>query len=206
MQLTKLHTTVTSAFSHVSLDHFLSNMSVLRAFVSGVVRDLGCRRFAYFYIASAYASKLFDGFIFSRSIQQPGHSLGASGVLSAVVTFRCLTYPHSTFLFGKLELSLEAPLAAFVWALDDALLLDSGDGIGHGAHLGGALFGAITYSIRMLLRAESRTRIFKWIGDAARSSREKSQMLKALKVGVIKAVLAKIDENEIELAVRIKDN
>lgn len=64
MQHRRLHTVVTSAFSHIDVDHFVSNMGALFAFAPDVVLDLGCRRFAYFYIASCYASKFFDEVFF----------------------------------------------------------------------------------------------------------------------------------------------
>ena len=176
LQRSKLHTVITSAFSHMDLSHFLSNMGVLRLFVPDVCRVLGCRGFAYFYIASAYATKFFDDAIFSRissrvisrsisfakkyiervcreeggidhlkrdheclidelisevideeqkrdrmndsngeNDRKPQYSLGASGILSAVVTFHCLSFPHNTFSIGGR--TFEAPLAALLWAI-----------------------------------------------------------------------------------------
>lgn len=82
-----------------------------------------------------------------RDNRNPTHSLGASGVLSAVMIFRCLSLPHDGISVGGI--TLEAPLAALTWALSDLTLLSCTDGIGHGAHLGGTLFEAVVYAVNI---------------------------------------------------------
>ena len=189
------HTIVTAAFSHIDLDHFSSNMAALCVFVPDVVRELGCRRFAYFYISSAYASTIFDSVFFSRYLRTRNNScsLGASGVLSAVMTFHCLSFPEKIFEFSGVALS--APLGAVVWALNDALRLGSDDKIGHGAHLGGALFGAIVYAVQMLLQSKSRKKFLKWVRDTCCSSERRRQLLNKVLAGADKVIKA-IDEDE----------
>lgn len=189
------HTIVTSAFSHYDLEHFLSNMAALRAFVPGIVCDLGCRRFAYFYIASAYASTIFDSIIFSRHIGTHNYkcSLGASGILSAVMTFHCLSFPKKTFEVSGVALS--APLGALAWAINEALLLRGDDNIGHGHHLGGALFGAIVYSVMTLLQSKSRKQILKWIRNVCCSSQKRRQLCNNVLAAADK-VIKSIDQDE----------
>lgn len=186
------HTIATSAFSHIDLDHFFSNMAALRTFVPDVVDVLGCRSFAYFYVASAYASTFFDKLIFSRSVREPRYSLGASGVLSAVMTFHCLSFSRRSFPVG--ERTLPAPLAALVWALNDALRLCRDDRIGHGAHLGGALFGALIYVVRMLVREKSRKKLLRWIRDVSRSSRKRRDVWRRVQAAVAN-VIRSIDDS-----------
>jgi membrane associated rhomboid family serine protease len=218
----KPHTVGTSAFSHMDVSHFLSNMGVLCLFVPDLCRDLGCRGFAYFYIASAYASNFFEEAVFSRVFsrvvsrtasffkkyvervfcgeggidhlkgnhedlinelisevldeeqkrvnddkrnraQKPQYSLalGASGILSAVVSFHCLTFPRNAFPIGGR--SVEAPVAALLWAINDLVLLHAGDGVGHGAHLGGTLFGIIVY-IALFVFTKLKAGRHSWIG------------------------------------------
>jgi hypothetical protein len=92
---------------------------------------------------------------------QPRYSLGVPGVLSAVISFPCLSFPHNTFPIGGTNLG--APLAALVWAINDLMLLhDPSSNVGHGAHLGGALFGLTMYVSRMALNAQSRTKVLLW--------------------------------------------
>lgn len=85
-------------------------------------------------------------------------------------------------------------MAALVWAFNDLALLHDSDGVGHGAHLGGALFGAIVYAIRMVLISQNRTKVLEWLRDVARSRRKRSRLWKAIKAGAVK-VVSSIDEN-----------
>jgi membrane associated rhomboid family serine protease len=264
MRRNKPHTVVTSAFSHIDVDHFMSNMEALFTFAPDVILDLGCRRFAYFYIASCYASKFLGEVLFSRTSaflrllrrlvtfsqkcvnhvyyekngtlsvdseglidevivevteeerleevrvnheleeekrrglvsvkDQPRYSVGASGVLSAVISFHCLSFPHKTFPIGGTDLG--APLAALVWAINDlaALLHDSSSNVGHGAHLGGALFGLTMYVVRMAFNAQSRTNVWLWLRDLCHSHETRSKAWEAMKGGILK-VMRSIDEN-----------
>jgi membrane associated rhomboid family serine protease len=74
------------------------------------------------------------------------YSLGASGILSAMMTYDCLSNTHAKLKVDGIVLS--APKAAAMWALNDFIVLRHADGIGHGAHLGGAMFGAIVHIVR----------------------------------------------------------
>jgi membrane associated rhomboid family serine protease len=100
---------------------------------------------------------------------QNTHSLGASGVLSSVITFTCLSITRRSFTFSGID--IPAPFAALVWAVQDAILLLSDDGIGHGTHLGGDLFGAMVYWTIMLLQTKSRKKFLMWTGDVCREDK-----------------------------------
>lgn len=114
----------------------------------------------------------------------PRYSLGASGVLSAVISFHCLSFPHKTFPIGGTNLG--APLAAFVWAINDLVLLhDPSSNVGHGAHLGGALFGSTMYVVRMAFNAQSRTKVLLWLRDLCRSHETREEVWKTMKDGVL---------------------
>lgn len=138
------HTILTSTFSHASSKHIWGNMIALWMFTPRVVRLLGHRGFAYFYVGSAYASTILDQMLFSRHNKRP--SLGASGAISAVQILHCLSFPNNKFQIKDIVVS--APGAALIWAVEEILLLSSDDGVGHGAHLGGYLFGALVWCWR----------------------------------------------------------
>ena len=59
------YTVLTSAFSHSDPQHFFANASALAMFVPSVASIMGMRKFAYYYLAAAYASELLDHMIFS---------------------------------------------------------------------------------------------------------------------------------------------
>jgi len=191
--MSRPYTLLTAAFSHMTLDHIVSNMSALWLFVPDLVALFGYRKFFYFYVASAYASKVLDHAVFDRifhveqltsilkyilhcygyeikdvrcltglqpfekeknyrlwkSSKREIPSLGASGALSAVQMYYCLSFPHQRFhIFGIKD--VPAPLTAILWALDDLMKLHRLDNIGHGTHLGGYLFGLLVWGIQAM--------------------------------------------------------
>jgi len=124
-------------------------MAALYAFAPDIVSLLGYRNFAYFYMASVYGSELFDCRVISRLQRQTAkYSLGASGVICALVSFYCLSFPQATFLVGGLP--LKAPVCALVWATMDFVDLGKQNGIGNGAHLGGYVCGFLIWFARAL--------------------------------------------------------
>lgn len=161
----KPHIILTSAFSHVKPIHIGSNMLSLWMYAPPVVRILGYRGFAYFYIGSAYASDFLDHLFFvplkqvilARLKQRHTNdlSLGASGAISAVEMFHCLALPHRVWIVKGVEVSPQ--VNPIVWTLDDLLNLGKDDGIGHGAHLGGYLFGILLFTWRHVEKKGIRT-------------------------------------------------
>ena len=78
-------------------------------------------------------------------------SLGASGCVAALITLYCLSFPNQTVPipgFDAFDFEPKGVQAALGWAVYDLELLRKTDGIGHGAHLGGYLFGFLTWLVR----------------------------------------------------------
>lgn len=68
-----------------------------------------------------------------------------------MITFYCLSFPNrsvETPLFSILNFEPKGAFAALAWAVEDLLLLGKDDEVGHGAHLGGYLFGVLVWSFR----------------------------------------------------------
>jgi len=139
-------TTLTSAFSHMEFWHLLLNMFVLFNFGAIMELSWGWRRFLVFYLGACLVSGLMHvAFSLFGWPDDPG--LGASGAVSAVLIAFVFLYPRH-----KLLLFMVVPLPAWVAAVllvgvDLWGLVSQRDGgglpIGHGAHLGGALFGIV---------------------------------------------------------------
>lgn len=155
----RVHPLLLSAFSHRCKIHLVSNLSVLTFFGPMLSKQLGTRRFSYFYMASIYASDLFDQIIYSRFYRKnvrigfwkiPIGSLGASGAISALITYSCLMDPRARLDVAEmldLDRKLDFPswfVLAVHWATD--LIPQSGSNIANGSHLGGHIFGLIVYS------------------------------------------------------------
>ena len=143
-------TLVTAAFSHNELWHLAINMFVLWSFGTVLEQLWGTRVFVLFYLAAAVMASVshcaVSSFLMGRDDIL---ALGASGAVSGLLLAYALHFPrHRILLFGIVPVPALAGVLAFV-GLDLWGLIAQGRGgglpIGHGAHLGGALAGALIY-------------------------------------------------------------
>jgi membrane associated rhomboid family serine protease len=143
-------TLITAAFSHNELWHLAINMFVLWSFGTVLEHLWGTRVFVLFYLAAAVVASIshcaVSSFLMGRDDIL---ALGASGAVSGLLLAYALHFPrHRILLFGIVPVPALAGVLAFV-GLDLWGLIAQGRGgglpIGHGAHLGGALAGALIY-------------------------------------------------------------
>ena len=143
-------TLITAAFSHNELWHLAINMFVLWSFGTALEHFWGTRVFTLFYLAAAVVASIshcaVSSFLMGRDDIL---ALGASGAVSGLLLAYALHFPrHRILLFGIVPVPALAGVLAFV-GLDLWGLIAQGRGgglpIGHGAHLGGALAGALIY-------------------------------------------------------------
>jgi len=145
-----LWTLVTAAFSHMELWHLALNMVVLWSFASILERMLGVRVFTTFYVTAAVIASGSHCLVSSLLLHNDRiAALGASGAVSGVLIAFALIFPrHKILLFAVIPVPALAGALLFV-AIDVWGLFAQGRGgglpIGHGAHLGGALSGALFY-------------------------------------------------------------
>jgi membrane associated rhomboid family serine protease len=145
-------TLVTAAFSHSELWHLAINMFVLWSFGSVLERLWGTRIFVIFYLVAAVVASichcLGSTFLMHNSDIS---ALGASGAVSGLLMAYALSFPHHRILlFGIIPVPALAGVLAFVGIDLWGLIAQSRGGglpIGHGAHLGGALAGALMYAL-----------------------------------------------------------
>ena len=141
-------TLVTAAFSHRELWHLALNLIVLWSFGSVMERLVGIRVFVGFYLLAAVVSSASHCFVSSVFLGDDRlAALGASGAVSGVLIAFALLFPrHKILLFGVIPIPALVGALLFV-ALDVWGLVAQTKGgalpIGHGAHLGGALCGAL---------------------------------------------------------------
>lgn len=164
----KVHTLITSIFSHKDPMHLLFNTMGMYSFGMSTLAFLGPARFIALYLGGGLISSIsFVAWPFVIPKSWPAYNtyngsnpgLGASGAINALVMWSVLKEPLSKFLlFGVL------PLPAFVCGLgfiayDTYGLYDGSGNIGNASHLSGAAFGALyfmftrrlpTYSFRKL--------------------------------------------------------
>jgi membrane associated rhomboid family serine protease len=143
-------TLLTSEFSHNELWHLAINMFVLWSFGTALESLWGARTFLAFYLVAAVVASFCHCLGSSLLMHNPDiQALGASGAVSGLLMAYALLFPHhKILLFGIIPIPALAGVLAFVgmdlWGLF-AQSRGGGLPIGHGAHLGGALAGALMY-------------------------------------------------------------
>lgn len=143
-------TLITSVFSHNMFFHLLINMFILRGFGSIILSVLKLRRFLSFYLLAGILGSLghcFASTYFLGDSSLP--ALGASGAISGLLVLFSLLFPREKLLlFGLIPIPALIGALVFI-GLDIFGLITqikgSGLPIGHGAHLGGALFGILYF-------------------------------------------------------------
>jgi membrane associated rhomboid family serine protease len=141
---------LTSVFSHLSALHIFVNMFVLNSFGRFLEQFLGPKFYLLFYLVAGIIASLSHAVLSNFLLGQPDlPALGASGAIAGLVLLFSLLFPKERIvLFAILPLPALVGALAFVgldlWGLA-AQAEGGGLPIGHGAHLGGALTGLLTY-------------------------------------------------------------
>jgi membrane associated rhomboid family serine protease len=143
-------TLLTTVFSHNMFWHLLINMFVLRSFGTLVESMLGPLRFVIFYLGAGLFGSVCHIVVSKFVLYDPTiAALGASGAVAGLIWLFALIFPREKLLlFAIIPMPAIVGALAFVgldiWGLY-AQAKGGGLPIGHGAHLGGALFGVVFY-------------------------------------------------------------
>jgi membrane associated rhomboid family serine protease len=131
---------ITSGFIHGDPLHLFMNMLALYFMGPFLEYETGTGGFLIIYFASLFAGSAWS---FMEHYREPNYrALGASGAVSGITTAAAVFYPFAEI---RLFFALPMPLGVFAicyiafsaWASRSNIR----DGIGHSAHLGGALMG-----------------------------------------------------------------
>ena len=157
-QITSGHhwiTILTAMFLHGSWSHILGNMVFLWAFGPEIEDSMNSLRYLVFYLAGGLVAMLAQ---VAASPHSTVPNLGASGAIAAVMGAFLVTYPRDKirvllfiFVFVRVTL-IPAALLIGVWFLIQlfnvgAVATAQTGGVAYLAHVGGAVFGAITARI-----------------------------------------------------------
>ena len=147
-----LITMFTAMFLHGSWSHILGNMLFLWVFGPEIEDAMNPGRYLAFYLAGGLAANLAQVAVSSGSTVP---TLGASGAIAAVMGAFLITYPRDrirTVLFLGFFFTVTF-IPAFIliglWLLTQVVSFGAvtsmqGGGIAYMAHIGGAIFGAVT--------------------------------------------------------------
>lgn len=131
---------VTSGFLHGDPLHLLMNMLSLFFFGPYLEALLGPVNFLLVYFASLLAG---SGLALAENARNPGYrALGASGAISGAIIVFALFEPFAMLFFFVLPAPAIVFAVLFI-AYSAAAAGRLKDGVGHDAHLGGALMGVV---------------------------------------------------------------
>jgi len=136
---------ITHQFLHGGLLHIVFNMLALLSLGGHVENFLGEKKFTYFYLLSGAFAGLFHMLL----VDSIHPMVGASGAIYAIFGFFGLAYPDEKMYAFFIPIGIKAKKLLFgLIGLEIILaLLSTGDGIGHWAHIGGAIAGISFYYI-----------------------------------------------------------
>lgn len=149
----RVHTALTSAFSHMEVWHLVFNMLFLWWLGRDMEMMYGPKNFLWMYVSCALLSSFTDGAMTALHFLPPHGSLGASGAVMGILVCCAFFYPNKPMYFMMLFRMPLKWLAILYVFIDLAMGLDRdyNDGIAHFAHLGGALGGFLFYRFDLRL-------------------------------------------------------
>ena len=160
IQAGRYHTLITSAFSHMSFGHFIFNMISLNA-LGGILTwtpGIGAVHIISITLGSALAGSF--AYLYHERTRRPrdtrwgpnaqhvSHTtsaLGASGVVLGIGAAGTCLMPFASMFILPIPVPIPLWLVTIGYAAFDIYGLDSGSRIGHSAHLGGSIYGALYY-------------------------------------------------------------
>jgi len=167
-------------FSHMTHTHLASNMAALTMFSPLAISTLGHLGFIQLYsgglVFSTLASCIWPTVSEHLGVDESNVecSVGASGAISAVITFVCLMYrDHSTTIYTpdwlkiflhREDMNVPLGLAGLLWLITDLFGLfrlteyfeetsdEEKKNIGYSSHIGGSIFGILFYCLHSSLQ------------------------------------------------------
>ncbi|WCJ24274.1 RHOMBOID-like protein 12 [Euphorbia peplus] len=154
----RVHTLLTSAFSHIDAEHIISNMVGLYFFGTSIARTFGPEFLLKLYIAGAIGGSVFylvhhaylalstkgNGMWTKDPSRTPG--LGASGAVNAIMLLDIFLHPRATLYFNFIIPVPAFLLGIFLIGKDTLRIIEGDSNISGSAHLGGAAVAAIAYA------------------------------------------------------------
>lgn len=134
---------VTHQFLHGGFVHIIFNMLALVSIGPFCEEYLGERKFLPFYILSGIGAALLHMFIVTSNIPM----VGASGAIFGLLVLFAFINPDDKLYLFLIPFGIKAKYLTSVLLIVEVLLgiFSTGDGVGHWAHVGGGLTGAILY-------------------------------------------------------------
>ncbi|CAI0560343.1 unnamed protein product [Linum tenue] len=157
----RIHTLITSAFSHMDIEHLLSNMIGLYFFGVNIAENFGPKYLLKLYLCGAVGGSvlyLLHHYLMALSSKEQGiwkrdpsrtPGLGASGAVNAIMLLEIFLNPRATIMFDFIIPVPAMLLGVFLIGKDVWRIVQGDSNISGSAHLGGAaVAGLAWYQIR----------------------------------------------------------
>jgi membrane associated rhomboid family serine protease len=192
---------VTYMFLHGGLFHILMNMFILWMFGTEIEYTWGTKRFYKYYFLTGIA-----GGIFTVAFQPYSTipTIGASGAIYGLLVAYAVMFPNRTiYLYFLFPVKVKYAVIMFVGLEFLASMGNTPDGIGHLAHLGGAVVGFIylklDWRLKNLFRFFSPGRLIGRLRYRQKTSKmEKNRQQAEEVMKRVDRILDKINEVGIE--------
>ncbi|PPD71401.1 hypothetical protein GOBAR_DD31692 [Gossypium barbadense] len=136
----RLHTLITSAFSHIDIEHIVSNMIGLYFFGYNIGRIFGPEYLLRLYLAGAMGGSVF------YLVHHAFLAKGASGAVNAIMLLDIFLNPKATLYFDFIIPVPAMLLGIFLIGKDILRIIEGNSHISGSAHLGGAAVAAIAWA------------------------------------------------------------
>ncbi len=138
-------------FLHGGFFHILMNMFILWMFGTEIEHTWGTKRFFKYYFLCGIAGGLFTIMFMPNSVVP---TIGASGAIYGLLVAYAVMFPNRTiYLYFLIPIKVKWAVIIFVALEFFASLNATSSGIGHLAHLGGAVIGFIYLKLDWRLRS-----------------------------------------------------
>jgi len=137
---------ITHQFLHAGFFHIIFNMLALISIGPFVDRFLGEKKFLPFYLLCGLGSALLHMSL-TNSVNIP--MVGASGALFGLLVLFSIIQPNEKLYLFFIPIGIKAKYMVGALIVIEVLLglFSTSDGVGHWAHIGGALTGFLLYFI-----------------------------------------------------------
>ncbi len=144
---------ITHQFLHAGLFHLLFNMFALATIAPIVEKEIGSRKFLVFYLLCGVGAALIH--LIGIKVNNP--MVGASGALYGILLLFTITNPNEKLFLFFIPIGIKAKyLIPSLLIIEIYLALSqNNDGIGHWAHIGGAITGTTLYILNKGFRKET---------------------------------------------------
>lgn len=149
---------VTHMFMHGNFQHLFFNMFALYMFGTALESYMGPKRFLTFYFISGFGALALYLFVwyfeisglsasqYEYFLSQPYRMVGASGAVFGLLAGYGMLFPNSQIMLLIPPIPIKAKYFVLIYAALELYfgISNTNPGVAHFAHLGGAIFGALT--------------------------------------------------------------